>query len=89
MNRTVAGGSVLPPIPVNRPKPEPPKLTRTQLKVMPLLADGLTNQQIAEKLGTTRLTVNNYVIQVMDRIGPRSRLKLALWWVKGAGIYQW
>jgi len=62
--------------PVNEGLPEP--LTERELDVFRLLADGLSNREIGNKLSLTEGTVKNYVTNVLQKIGARDRTQAAL-----------
>jgi predicted ATPase/DNA-binding CsgD family transcriptional regulator/transcriptional regulator with XRE-family HTH domain len=54
-------------------------LTRRELEVASLIADGLTNRQIAERLVVSERTVAAHVEHILDRLHFRSRLQIGLW----------
>jgi len=56
--------------------PEP--LTDREVEILQLLADGLTNRQIAERLFLAEGTVKNYVSNILAKIGARDRTQAAL-----------
>ncbi|MBB4892318.1 non-specific serine/threonine protein kinase [Streptomyces olivoverticillatus] len=73
-------------VPVAAPETEaePPgtqRLTPRQVQVAMLVAEGLTNKQIAGRLDISEWTVVNHVRQVMRRLGCSSRVQVA--WVVG------
>ncbi len=51
-------------------------LTPRQRQVLRLVADGLTSQQIGEKLGLSARTVERHIANIMGRLGVRSRIDL-------------
>jgi len=53
------------------------QLTSRQLEVAILIANGLSNQQIADRLVVTTGTVANHVAQVLARLGMDSRTQVA------------
>ncbi|MFE0328073.1 ATP-binding protein [Streptomyces sp. NPDC058960] len=55
------------------------KLTGREFMVAELVADGLTNRQIAERLGLSTHTVATHLDRVRDKLGMRSRTQIALW----------
>jgi non-specific serine/threonine protein kinase len=44
-----------------------------------LVADGLTNREIAERLHLSERTVENHVQHVLNKLGARSRAQIAAW----------
>jgi predicted ATPase/DNA-binding CsgD family transcriptional regulator len=61
------------PSPANLPSP-PGGLTRREFEVLRLLAEGLTNAQIAERLVISPTTVNSYLSSIYSKLGVSSRL---------------
>ena len=62
--------------PINDGLPEP--LTERELDVLRLLAEGMSNREIGNKLSLTEGTVKNYVTNVLQKIGMRDRTQAAL-----------
>lgn len=60
-------------------------LTPRQQTVFALLGAGLTNRQIAERIGTTEGTVKLHVAAILKRLGVRHRTEAALRAVGGLG----
>jgi predicted ATPase/DNA-binding CsgD family transcriptional regulator len=54
-------------------------LTGREFMVAALVAEGLTNRQIAERLGLSARTVATHLDKVRDKLGLRSRTQIALW----------
>lgn len=54
-----------------------PVLTDRQTDVLRLIADGLTNQQIADELFVARRTVDNHVSAILSRLGVEGRHEAA------------
>lgn len=54
-------------------------LTGQELKVLDLLADGLTNRQIGERLHLAEKTVKNYVSNVLMKLDMRGRTEAAVY----------
>jgi DNA-binding CsgD family transcriptional regulator/tetratricopeptide (TPR) repeat protein len=52
---------------------DPDGLTERQLEVLALLADGLSNAQIADRLTLSAKTVDHHVSAVLGKLGVRSR----------------
>jgi LuxR family quorum sensing-dependent transcriptional regulator len=51
----------------------PAQLTPREKEVMRLSADGLTSQEIADRLGMSARTVNQHVDNVSDKLGTKNR----------------
>jgi DNA-binding CsgD family transcriptional regulator len=51
-----------------------PRLTPRQVEIMRLVAEGLTNAQIARRLGTAEKTVGKHLENVYERLGAHSRV---------------
>jgi DNA-binding NarL/FixJ family response regulator len=62
--------------PMNDGLPEP--LTEREQDVLRLLAEGMSNREIGNKLSLTEGTVKNYVTNVLQKIGARDRTQAAL-----------
>lgn len=85
--RTVAGGDVAVTPAVARTlvaatrRPEAPKisLTERELEVVRLVADGLTNHQIARRLGVSERTARTHVSNILAKLGLTSRTQAAMW----------
>ncbi len=58
---------------------EPGPLTARQLEVARLVADGLTNAQIARQLHLSERTVENHVFNSLGQLRLRNRVQLATW----------
>jgi PAS domain S-box-containing protein len=63
------------PVAVAKPAPT---LTPRQSEVLRLLGDGLTTQQMADKMGLATETVRNHVRGVLAQLGAQSRLEAVL-----------
>jgi DNA-binding NarL/FixJ family response regulator len=64
------------------------RLTNREVQVAQLVWEGLTNRDIAERMGTTEQVVKNYLRSTFDKLGVWTRLELALD-VAGHGGGQW
>ena len=52
-------------------------------EVVQLVADGLANREIAERLELSEHTVKNYIFHIFDKLGLSSRVELVLYAVAG------
>jgi two-component system, NarL family, nitrate/nitrite response regulator NarL len=62
-------------------EPDPPAnrgLTKRQKEVLWQLMIGLTDKEIAQRLGTSERTVMGHVRAILRRLGVKSRLQAAL-----------
>jgi DNA-binding NarL/FixJ family response regulator len=63
---------------------QPPQLTVRQSEVLGLLAEGLSNKQIARHLALSHFTVRNHVSQILRAFNLSSRHQ-AMAWVETSG----
>jgi pimeloyl-ACP methyl ester carboxylesterase/DNA-binding CsgD family transcriptional regulator len=75
--------------PARMPRPAPPvrpagALTARQLQVAALVAEGLTNRQIAERLGIQERSAEGHLERIRQRLGVSSRAQVAAWWARRA-----
>lgn len=63
-------------------EPAPSVLTPRECEVAALVAEGLSNAEIAERLMLTSGTVGNHVAHIMRRLGARNRVVVAVWAVE-------
>ena len=71
--------------PRRRPKSGWAALTETERKVAALLAEGLSNPDIAARMFTSRRTVQYHVSNILAKLGLSSRVELAALVVRRAG----
>ncbi len=57
----------------------PEVLSRRESEVVPLLAEGLSNAEIARRLFVTEKTVEHHVTSILGKLGLRSRAEVAAW----------
>jgi DNA-binding NarL/FixJ family response regulator len=55
------------------------RLTSRELEVVNLIADGLTNKEIAARLSIEVATVKNHVHNILEKLGVRRRRDAAAW----------
>ena len=60
-------------------------LTLRESQVLQLIADGLTNRQIGERLELAEKTVKNYVSSLLAKLGMESRTQAAVYGARLAG----
>ena len=58
--------------------PELADLTEQELKLLALIAEGLTNRQIGEKMFLAEKTVKNYVSSILSKLGLERRTQAAV-----------
>jgi DNA-binding CsgD family transcriptional regulator len=58
-----------------------PGLTKRQEQVAQLVSEGLTNRQVALRLGIDERSAEGHVERIRTRLGVRSRAQIAAWWV--------
>lgn len=51
-------------------------LSKREIDVVQCLAEGLTNREIAERLGLSQHTIKNYLFRVFDKLGVSNRVEL-------------
>jgi two-component system nitrate/nitrite response regulator NarL len=63
-------------------------LSKREMDVVRSLAQGLTNREIAARLGLSQHTIKNYLFRVYDKLGVSSRLELLFMTLTQAGAPQ-
>ena len=56
-------------------------LTARQTEVAALVAEGLTNRQLAERLGISERSAESHLERIRMRLGFSSRAQVAVWYV--------
>lgn len=59
------------------------QINEKELEIITLVADGLNNKEIAEKLFLSEGTVRNYLSVILEKLGLRDRTQLAVFYYKG------
>jgi len=54
--------------------------SKTQYRVIELVAQGLKNSEVAHEVGTTEYVIKNYLCAIYDKLGLWNRVELALWY---------
>ena len=57
-------------------------LAQREDEVANLVAEVMTNREIARKLGVTEHTVSNYLFRIYEKLGVSSRVELVLYVLK-------
>jgi DNA-binding NarL/FixJ family response regulator len=75
-------------------RPEPPArvarterhavLTGRQLEIARLVADDLTNRQIADRLFLSERTVETHITNILNKLGFGSRIQISRWVTESA-----
>lgn len=55
------------------------ELSAREVEIVELVAEGLTNQEIAERLTISKRTVDNHVSNVFTKTGAKNRVALLNW----------
>lgn len=61
------------------------ELTEREIQVAKMIAQGMSNKMIGNKLGIAESTVKVHVKHILGKIGLRTRVEIAVWAV---GHYQ-
>lgn len=57
-------------------------LSERELQVIELIADGLTNQDIAARLDISKRTVDNHISNILEKTSTSNRVALVRWALK-------
>jgi DNA-binding NarL/FixJ family response regulator len=55
-------------------------LSRRELRIVELVANGLKNSEVAQVLGTSQHVIKNFLKAIYDKLGLWNRVELALWY---------
>lgn len=58
-------------------------LSAKEFEVVRLLADGLTNDELAAKLGLSRHTISSHIQNIYTKLKTRNRVEAARWFWRG------
>lgn len=59
--------------------PTPASLSEREMQIIDLVAAGLTNQEIAEKLEISKRTVDNHISNILTKTDTENRVSLVRW----------
>jgi len=59
--------------------------SQREFQVIQLVAQGLTNREVAQAVGSTEHVVKNCLRVIYDKLGLWNRVELALWYEARAG----
>lgn len=65
---------------------DPASLSHRELEILELLATGLTNHDIAEKLEISKRTVDNHISNILTKTSTENRVELVRWALKWGKI---
>jgi DNA-binding NarL/FixJ family response regulator len=63
-------------------------LTPREEQVVALVADGLSNREVAQELNLSEHTIKKYLFRIFDKLGISSRVELVLYAVNHGGARQ-
>ena len=67
---------------MSRPSP----LTRRELEVAALVAEGMTNKEVATRLRLSVRTAENHLLNVMNKLGLDNRAQVAAWYARSQSM---
>lgn len=78
MQRLIRATNGASPIPGHPPSDWESKLTEREREVARVVASGASNKEVARQLGITERTVKAHLTTILEKLGVRDRLQLAL-----------
>ena len=65
---------------------ESPSLSHREIEILELVATGLTNHDVAQKLEISKRTVDNHISNILTKTKKENRVELILWAVQSGKI---
>lgn len=75
----------MPGPPFSTPNDKWSALTEREVQCVKLVSEGISNIEIAERIGATHGTVKKHLFNVFEKVGCDTRTQLAVWWLKDSG----
>ena len=69
----------VPPAPDRPPADAPSALTRREKEIATLVAQGMTNRQIATELSISEHTAATHIAKILKKLGLQSRAQIGFW----------
>ena len=57
-------------------------LTRREQQLVPLIAQGLTNKEIAKQLNLSEQTIKNHIHRIIQKVGSQDRMSVGEWYLR-------
>ncbi|MGH9703500.1 MAG: LuxR C-terminal-related transcriptional regulator [Candidatus Acidiferrales bacterium] len=57
-------------------------LTRREQQLVPLIAQGLTNKEIAKQLNLSEQTIKNHIHRIIQKVGSHDRMSVGEWYLR-------
>jgi two-component system response regulator DevR len=57
-------------------------LTRREQQLVPLIAQGLTNKEIAKQLNLSEQTIKNHIHRIIQKVGSHDRMSIGEWYLR-------
>ncbi|MEC4802833.1 MAG: helix-turn-helix transcriptional regulator [Jaaginema sp. PMC 1079.18] len=64
---------------INSPSPGPVSLSDREIQIIDLVANGLTNHEIADRLDISKRTVDNHISNILTKTKTDNRVALVRW----------
>ena len=54
-------------------------LTKSEVRIVELIGEGLANREIAQRVGVAEKTVKNHITSLLSKMGMQRRTQVAAW----------